>query len=134
MKTNWGRMQSSGAQPVRGSVFEKAAFRLHPSNLFFYASIGFVKKGRLYPSKFQKDAFSSFLNFVLNCQREICCSSDLTIVHINSHTFPFFSQHKKQFDISRVFLPIIAIQEETSESDDDDSFVQITKKVNLCQT
>ena len=91
-------------------------------------------KGPLFSSEIPKNAFSSSLYFVLNCQREICCSSDMTIVHINSHTFPFFSQHKKQFDTSRVFLPIIAIQEETSESDDDDSFVQITKKVNLCQT
>ena len=59
------------------------------------------------------------------------CSSgaEMLVVHKISHNFP--SQQKKQFDtVSRIFLPIIAIQEETSESDDD-SLVQITRKVNF---
>ena len=97
---------------MRGSVSEKAAFGLHTSNILTIS-----EKSKLY--------------FFLFCLRGIGCSSDETKYHISR--FPFFSQHKKQFDLPRVFLPIISIQEETSESDDD-SLVQIAKKVNLCQT
>ena len=57
------------------------------------------------------------------------CSSgaEMLVVHKISHIFP--SQQKKQFDTASR-IPIIAIQEETSESDDD-SLVQITRKVNF---
>ena len=99
------------------SVFKKGALRLHrPWNLL--------------P---QKEPITFIFLFVFCPQLlkgDFCSSgAEMLVVHKISHNFP--SQQKKQFDtVSRIFLPIIAIQEETSESDDD-SLVQITRKVNF---
>ena len=115
MKTNLGRMHG-GAQ---------AAWE--PAQSSRRAPYGYTDPEIFCPVLASKRAFI-FL-FVFQLLKGDFCSSgaEMLVVHKISHIFP--SQQKKQFDtVSRI--PIIAIQEETSESDDD-SLVHITQKVNF---
>ena len=119
MKTNLGRMHG-GAQ---------AAWE--PAQSSRRAPYGYTDPQIFCPVLASKRAFIFLFVFCPQLLKGDFCSSgaEMLVVHKISHNFP--SQQKKQFDtVSRIFLPIIAIQEETSESDDD-SLVQITRKVNF---